>query len=211
MRNLSDARPGRAPSTVLFHEHAHHAVLSVIFGFALRAPNRGDVGENRNVRRSVSHIDLARLNIEGGKFRVLDHVDLLFLVYDRSAGVNFHEVVGEEPCCGVAVMIVRGVEPDVVEDSDRGGNVFCCRHRILGRLSQRRGSRCDDQNYGYRQPVAASHCDPPSELGLHSIRYFFGGAAFITTPVARQTPSCLVTTRNTLNSPSMLLPLLSWP
>src|ERR1700722_11348530 len=41
--------------------------------------------------------------------------------------------------------------------------------------------------------------------------YFFDVSAFITTPVACQLPFCLMTTRNTLYSPSMLLPLLSWP
>ena len=46
--------------------------------------------------------------------------------------MNFHKVVGKEPCRGLAVVIVRGVQPDVVQDRDRAGNVFVAAGVFLG-------------------------------------------------------------------------------
>src|SRR2546430_7763349 len=55
--------------------------------------------------------------------------------------------------------------------------------------------------------------DPQLDLPgyLHFEIYFFAATWFITTPVARQLPFCLMTTRKTLYSPSMRTPLLSCP
>ena len=53
---------------------------------------------------------------------IRDHVDLLLFSHEKSTGMNFHKIVGEEPCRGLAVaLIVRGIEPNVVENGDRAG------------------------------------------------------------------------------------------
>ena len=66
-----------------------------------------------------------------------DLIDLLLLIYNFSAGVNFHEVVGEQPILRPGISIVRRIEPDVVEDRDRAGHVLSRSGRFLGRLPHR--------------------------------------------------------------------------
>jgi hypothetical protein len=71
---------------------------------------------------------------------ILDLIDLLLLIYNISAGMNFNKVVGKQPTQSPRVAVVGGIQPDVVHDGDCGGDILTRSGRFLRRLTQRYGA-----------------------------------------------------------------------
>ena len=97
--------------------------------------NRGCVRQHGNIRRDVTHLDIIGVKFVERALGIHDLIDLLLLIDDKSAGVNFHKIVGEQPIQSPGVAVVRRIQPDVIHDRDRGGDVFTGGGRFLRRLA----------------------------------------------------------------------------
>src|SRR4029077_2820580 len=92
-----DSGTGGAPAAVLLDEDANDALRASVIDASAGASNRGRVRQHGHIRRRVTNLDIVRVEFVESALGIHDLIDLLFLIYNKTARVNLNKVVGEQP------------------------------------------------------------------------------------------------------------------